>query len=223
MGIRRDENSSLGRKGAKSARVVVKTSGQKPLRVNQAELTQLLVAWSQGDRNALAQLAPLVESQLRQIARRRMRQEGPGHTLQTTALVHEAYLKFFKANKLDWHDREHFFAVAARIMRHVLVDCARARQYTKRGGEFQRVHIANDEYATLKSDDDLLALNEALTRLAEIDPRKGAVVELKFFAGLDLEEMSKVLNVSPVTVKRDWSLARAWLARELGGGIRNGE
>src|SRR4026208_2192836 len=119
MGIRRDENSFLGRKGAKSARVVVKTSGQKPLRVNQAELTQLLVAWSQRDPNALAQLAPLVESQLRQIAPRRMRQEGPGHTLQTTALVHEAYLKFFKANKLDWHDREHFFAVAAPIMRHV--------------------------------------------------------------------------------------------------------
>ena len=198
-------------------------TGQKPLRVNQGELTELLVAWSQGDQNALAQLAPLVESQLRQIARRRMRQEGPGHTLQTTALVNEAYLKLFKTNKLAWHDREHFFAVAARIMRHVLVDCARARRYTKRGGEFQRVYVANDEYATLASDDDLLALNEALTRLAEIDARKGAIVELKFFAGLDLEEMAKVLNVSPVTVKRDWSLARAWLARELGGGMRNGQ
>jgi len=140
-----ETNSFLGTEKCEFCPGCGKTVRQKPLRVNQGELTQLLVAWSQGDQNALAQLAPLVESQLRQIARRRMRQEGPGHSLQTTALVHEAYLKLFKANKLDWHNREHFFAVAARIMRHVLVDCARARRYTKRGGEFQRVYVANDE------------------------------------------------------------------------------
>jgi RNA polymerase sigma factor (TIGR02999 family) len=204
-------------------RAVVKPFGQKPLRVNQGELTQLLVAWSQGDQNALAQLAPLVENQLRRIARRRMRQESPGHTLQTTALVHEAYLKLFKADKIEWHNREHFFAIAARIMRQVLVDAARARRYTKRGGEFQRVFIANDDYPSVERDEDLLALNEAINRLAEIDPRKGAVVELKFFAGLDLEEIAAVLKVSTVTVKRDWSFARAWLARELGGGRRNGK
>jgi RNA polymerase sigma-70 factor (ECF subfamily) len=189
--------------------------------VSQEQVTELLVAWSQGDENALAKLVPIVDSQLRRIASRHMRQERPGHTLQTTALVNEAYIKLIKADEIQWQSRAHFFAIAARLMRHVLVDAARSRQYGKRGGDFQRVSVRDDEYASHEQDHDLLALNEALDRLKSIDPRKSTVVELRFFAGMDLEETAAVLNVSPFTVKRDWALARAWLARELDGSRGN--
>ena len=203
--------------------MVKKIHSNRRSNVRQEQVTQLLVAWSQGDEKALAELVPIVEGQLRQIARRHMRQERPGHTLQTTALVNEAYIKLIKADKIQWQSRAHFFAIAARLMRHVLVDAARSRQYAKRGGEFQRVSIRDDECASREQDHDLLALNEALNRLRDIDPRKGTVVELRFFAGLDLEETATVLNVSPFTVKRDWQLARAWLARELDGSRGNGQ
>jgi RNA polymerase sigma-70 factor, ECF subfamily len=191
--------------------------------VSQEHVTQLLMAWSRGDEKALAELVPIVEGQLRQIARRHMRQERPGHTLQTTALVNEAYIKLIRADKIQWQSRAHFFAVAARLMRHILVDAARSRQYAKRGGEFQRVSIRDDECASGERDHDLLALNEALNRLTDIDPRKSKIVELRFFAGLDLEETATVLNVSSFTVKRDWQMARAWLARELNGSRGNGQ
>lgn len=190
--------------------------------VSQEQVTRLLVAWSEGDKKALAELVPIVEGQLRQIARRHMRQERPGHTLQTTALVNEAYIRLIKASTIQWQSRAHFFAIAARLMRRVLVDAARSRQYAKRGGDFQRVSIRDDDAASGERDHDLLALNEALNRLMDLDPRKGTIVELRFFAGLDLEETAAVLNVSPFTVKRDWRLARAWLARELSGIPGNG-
>jgi len=185
--------------------------------VSREEVTQLLEAWRQGDQEALANLIPLVEAELRRIASRRMRQERPDHTLQTTALVNEAYVRLIKSEKMQWQNRGHFFAVAARLMRRILVDAARSRQYVKRGGEFQRISINDEEFVSPQRDDDLFALDQALNKLKDIDPRKCEVVELRFFAGLDLNETAEALNVSPFTVKRDWSLARAWLVRELEG------
>ena len=185
--------------------------------VSREEVTQLLVAWGQGDQEALANLIPLVEGELRRIAKRRMRQERPDHTLQTTALVNEAYIRLIKSEKIQWQNRAHFFAVAARLMRRILVDAARSRQYVKHGGEFRRIAINDEEFVSPERDDDLLALDQALNKLKDIDPRKSTVIELRFFAGLDLDEVAEALNVSPFTVKRDWSLARAWLARELEG------
>lgn len=165
------------------------------------EVTQLLAAWSNGDQAALDELMPLVYAELRRLARRYMNRESPGHTLQTTALVNEAYLRLVDAREVRWQNRAHFFAVAAQMMRRILVDFARSRQNLKRGGDVQQV-----------------SLDEALSTLAALDPRQAQVVELRFFGGLSNEETAEVLKVSVGTVRRDWSLAQAWLYRELNRG-----
>ncbi len=185
-----------------------------------AEITRLLKAWGRGDSAALDRLTPLVYEQLRRIARTYMRNERPGHTLQATALVNEAFLRLVDARDLNWTDRSHFFALCARVMRRILVDAARSRAATKRGGQVDRV-----EHSTAINLDDLpspqalstqvCALDEALNALERIDPRRAQVIELRFFGGLTVEETGQVLQVSPQTVMRDWKLARAWLAREL--------
>src|SRR5438093_5010181 len=186
-----------------------------------AEITRLLKAWGRGDSAALDRLTPLVYEQLHRMARRYMRNERPGHTLQATALVNEAFLRLVDTRDLDWTDRAHFYAVCARVMRRILVDAARSRGSIKRGG-----HADRAEHSTAINLDDLpsggtemsaqvCALDESLDTLAHLDPRRAQVVELRFFGGLTVEETGQVLHVSPQTVMRDWKLARAWLAREL--------
>jgi len=186
-----------------------------------AEITRLLKAWGRGDSAALDRLTPLVYEQLRRMARRYMRTERPGHTLQATALVNEAFLRLVDARDLDWTDRAHFFAVCARVMRRILVDAARSRAAVKRGGQADRVeHSAAinldqlpDRASVMSAE--VCALDEALDMLAQIDPRRAQVIELRFFGGLTVEETAQVLQTSPQTVMREWKLARAWLAREL--------
>ena len=186
-----------------------------------ADITGLLKAWSGGDKGALEQLMPLVYAQLHAQARRYMRSERADHTLQSTALVHEVYLRLTKTHEVTWNDRAHFFALSAQIMRRILVDAARARTASKRGGGAPRVEPpANDpdRIPTAQSDTDLMlcALDDALDSLAQRDPRRVKVIELRFFAGLSVEETAGMLQVSPQTVMRDWRLAKVWLARELG-------
>jgi RNA polymerase sigma factor (TIGR02999 family) len=186
-----------------------------------AEITRLLKAWGRGDVAALDRLTPLVYEQLHRMARSYMRHEPPGHMLQATALVHEAFLRLVDTRDLAWTDRAHFFAVCARVMRRILVDAARSRAAVKRGG-----HTDRAEHATAINLDHLptpgtemsaqvCALDQALNALARIDPRRAQVIELRFFGGLTVEETGQVLQISPQTVMRDWRLARAWLAREL--------
>ncbi len=182
------------------------------------EVTELLVAWSDGDRAALDQLMPLVYEELRRLAHRYLGRERAGHTLQTTALVNEAYLKLINEREMRWQNRAHFFAVSAQLMRMILVDYARNRNYAKRGGGAQRVSfdealVVSDERAA-----ELIALDDALTSLAAFDERKSRVAELRFFGGLSVEETAEVLKVSPVTVMREWRLTKAWLHRELSKG-----
>ena len=186
-----------------------------------AEVTGLLKAWGAGDQTALDRLTPLIYDELRRNARRHMRRERPGNTLQTTALVNEVYLRLVDAGGVDWKDRVHFFAVSSRIMRRFLVDAARARASAKRGGQMQRVAHSStvnlDEMADVSSQrgNELIAVDDALAVFAQIDPRKAGVVELHFFGGLSVNETAEVLAVSPQTVMRDWKLAKAWLMREL--------
>ncbi|MEO5822928.1 MAG: sigma-70 family RNA polymerase sigma factor [Vicinamibacteraceae bacterium] len=188
-----------------------------------SEITLLLRAWGEGDHGALDRLTPLVYEQLRRQASRHMRHERPGHQLQTTALVHEAFLRLDKANGLNWQDRGHFFAVAARVMRRILVDAARAAAADKRGGGFVHVsHEAAFDFDALPAPGterpaELCALDDALSELAIMDPRRAQVVELRFFGGLGVEETAESLGVSPQTVMRDWRLARAWLMHALAG------
>jgi len=186
-----------------------------------AEITALIRAWGGGDPTALARLTPLVYNDLRRIARRYMRNQGPGNSLQTTALVHEAYLHLMDAKSANWQDRAHFFAASAQIMRRILIDLARAHDARKRGGAAGRIDhstaINLDEIPASGRSSELLALDEALTRLEQMDGRKAKVIELRFFGGLSVEEAAQVLKVSPQTVMRDWRLARVWLARELRG------
>ena len=188
-----------------------------------AEITTLLRAWSKGDASALDRLTPLLYDELRRLARGYMRHERPGHTLQTTALINEAYLRLVDVKGVDWEGRAHFLAVAARIMRRVLIDAARARASAKRGGEMERVDHSSavnlDQLPASDSDRaaELVALDDALSKLTQMDPRRGQVIELRFFGGLTVEETAGVLNISPQSVMRDWKLARAWLARELRG------
>jgi RNA polymerase sigma factor (TIGR02999 family) len=186
------------------------------------EVTRLLLAWSEGDQEALAQLMPLVHAELHRLARHYMRNERRDHTLQTTALVNEAYLRLIDAREVRWQNRAHFFAVSARLLRQILVDFARSRGYQKRGGGAR--HVALDEALAVceEKDDDLMALDEAVRALAELDPRKGQVVELRFFGGLSVDEAAEVLGVSSETVKRDWRLAKAWLRRHLSEGEPDG-
>ena len=189
-----------------------------------SEITELLHAWGGGDAGALERLTPLVYDQLRRLAANHMRKERPGHLLQTTALVSEAYLRLLKIGVLGWRDRAHFFAVAARILRRVLVDAARKQQSMKRGGRIARATHASDidfdQFPAPATDKpaELCALDAALMSLAQLDPRRAQVVEMRFFGGLTVEETAEVLGVSPPTVMRDWRLARAWLTRELNGG-----
>lgn len=179
------------------------------------EVSQLLAAWSEGDETALDQLLPLIYRELRQQAKRYMRHEREGHVLQTTALVHEAYLRLADCREMKWQNRAHFFAVAAQVMRRVLVDFARERDYAKRGGGLRQVSLAEAGGIPQDKGADLVALDEALNTLAELDPRQSRIVELRFFGGLKLEEIAEVLKVSVGTVRRDWSLAQAWLYNEL--------
>jgi len=179
------------------------------------EVTQLLLAWSNGDQTALEKLTPMVYEELRRLAHRYMRRELPGHTLQTTALVNEAYLRLIDAGNLRWQNRAHFFAISAQLMRRILVDFARRRNFLKRGGEAQQVSLDEALVIANARDSDLVALDEALSELAAIDPRQSRVVELRFFGGLSVEETAEVLNVSPDTVMRDWKVAKLWLLREL--------
>ena len=179
------------------------------------DVTALLRAWREGDEAALEQLLPLVYRQLRDIAGHHIRHERPGHSLQATALVHEAYLRLIVVNRVDWHDRAHFLAMASRVMRRVLVDRARARRYQKRGGSAIRVTFDGDLLAAGDGGDALVALNDALEALAQVAERKSRVVELRFFGGLSVEETASVLGVSTDTITRDWNYARTWLRREL--------
>ncbi len=187
------------------------------------EITVLLKAWGSGDAAALNQLTPLVYEELRRLARRYMRNERVGNTLQTTALVNEAYLRLVDAKSVGWQDRVHFFAVSAQMMRRILVDAARARASGKRGGQLKRVNHSSafnlDEIPDVSStrDRELVAIDDALKVLAEMDPRKARVIELRFFGGLSVEETAEVLKISPQSVMRDWKLAKAWLLRELAG------
>jgi RNA polymerase sigma factor (TIGR02999 family) len=180
-------------------------------------VTELLRAWSEGDDGALERLVPLVEAELRRLARGYMGRERRGHTLQITALVNEAFLRLTDARHVRWQDRAHFLGISARLMRRVLVDYARRRGFQKRGGDAQRVTF--DEGLVVSPDPalDIVALDRALEALAQVDVRKSRVVELRFFGGLTVEEAAEVLNVSPDTVKRDWRLAKLWLLRELEG------
>jgi RNA polymerase sigma factor (TIGR02999 family) len=179
------------------------------------EITQLLLAWNEGDEKALDLLMPLVHEELHRLAHRHMAGERAGHPLQTTALVNEAYLRLIDSSQVRWQNRAHFFAVSAQLMRRILIDVARARKKLKRGGEV--THVSLDEAAIVspESNPDLIALDEALTVLASFDERKSKVVELRFFGGLSVEETAEVLEISPITVMRDWNLARLWLLREL--------
>jgi RNA polymerase sigma-70 factor (ECF subfamily) len=185
------------------------------------EITQLLVAWSDGDESALDQLAPLIHSELHRLAHHYMSRERPGHLLQTSALVNEAYVRLIDWKNVRWQNRAHFFGVAAHVMRRILVDFARERQYLKRGGGAVQVSLSEAASFVVQHNTDLIALDEALTALAEIDSRKVRVVEMRFFAGLSVDEVADVLKVSKETVMRDWRLAKVWLLRELeGGGCR---
>lgn len=183
------------------------------------EVTKLLLAWSEGEEAAREELLPLVYEELHRLAKRYMRKERAGHTLQTSALVNEAYLRLVGARDVRWQNRAHFFAVSARMMRHILVDFARAKNNLKRGGG--ALHVSLDEALAIPNEPsaDVLALDEALTRLAVLNPRQGQIVEMRYFGGLDEAEMADVLKVSRRTVQQDWRLARLWLYREL----RHGE
>ena len=178
-------------------------------------ITELLRAWGEGDQSALERLTPLVYGELHRLARRQMSRENKGHTLQATALIHEVYLRLVDFQKVQWQDRAHFFAVCARLMRRILVDFARSRDSLKRGGESKKLTLEEDLFASSGAPAQLLDLDDALLRLAKVDPRKSSVVELRFFGGLTVKETAEVLKVSPDTVMRDWSLARGWLLREM--------
>ena len=182
-----------------------------------AETTRLLKAWANGDPDALAALTPRVYEELRRIAGRFMQNERPGRTIQTTALVHEAYLRLVDVANVDWQHRAHFFAVSAHIMRRILLDAARKRGTAKRGGNSPRINLDEIPDLTCRRGEELIALDEALVALSEVDPRKARVVVLRFFGGLSVEETASVLKVSSDTVLRDWRLGRAWLLAELSG------
>ena len=178
-------------------------------------VTELLLAWGAGDAAALDALIPVVYAELRTQARRAMRRETPGHTLQTTALVHEAFLRLVDQRRIAWRNRAQFFGVAAQLMRRILVDSLRARRATKRGGGAHRLTLGDADVAVEAPGDEVLALHEALERLAALDPAQARLVELRYFGGLTIEEAAEVLGVSAATVKREWAVARAWLRREL--------
>ena len=186
--------------------------------MSQESITQLLESWSSGDQNAAEQLLPLVYEELRRIATRQLRQERGAHTLQATAIVHEAYLRLIGQEGLQWPSRAHFFAFAAHLIRRILVDYARTRNRAKRGGQYDRVTLAEVADLALEKSPDLVALDEALSSLEKVDPRKASVVELRFFAGLTLEEIAEQLGISTETVGREWRRAKVWLYTALQNG-----
>ena len=180
------------------------------------DVTKLLIQWSEGDREALDRLMPFVYDELRRIAQRQFRRERPGHTLQPTALINELYIRLVKQSGIGWQNRSQFFGIAAKIMRQVLVDHARARNASKRGGGDYKVDLTDmSDMPVDRNKLDLLALDKALEELAAFDPQQCRIVEAKFFGGLSIEETAEVIGVSPATVKREWALAKAWLFREL--------
>ncbi|HEV2880119.1 MAG TPA: sigma-70 family RNA polymerase sigma factor [Pyrinomonadaceae bacterium] len=195
-------------------------SGLLMTTISKQEITGLLADWGRGDRAALDKLTPLVYAELRRIARRQMSHERDGHTLQATALVNEAFIRISGQENFSWQNRAHFYAVCAQVMRHILIDHARAQQRDKRGGG--AIHVSLDEAAVLAGgqETDFLALDDALRALEAFDPQKGRIVELRYFAGLSIEETAEVLQISPTTVRREWRRAKAWLYRALaeGGG-----
>ncbi len=186
------------------------------------EVTGLLQAWSRGDEEALQKLMPLVYQQLHAAARRYMARERPGHTLQTTALIHETYLRLVDVRQVKWQNRAHFLAICAQLMRRILIDFARSRGYQKRGGAVPHVNFDEALLVTAQPDFSLVALDDALNRLALVDGRKSRVVELRFFGGLGVKETAEVMKISVDTVMRDWKFAKVWLLRELRGGVRYG-
>jgi RNA polymerase sigma factor (TIGR02999 family) len=185
------------------------------IRDQPANATELLVAWGRGEAAAFDRLVPLVHHELRRLARRHMRNERPGHTLQATALVNEAYLRLIEIKRVHWQNRAHFFAMSARVMRRILVDSARARGNEKRGGGVLKVSLDEGLLVSKQPGQDLVALNDALQALEAVHSRKSQVVELRFFGGLSVEEAAEAMHVSPDTVKRDWRYAKLWLLREL--------
>ena len=184
---------------------------------SQPNITALLNGYSLGDKEALDQLMPIVYDELRRQAARYLRREPAGHTLQTTALIHEAYVRLVDQRNVQWQNRAHFFGIAAQLMRRILVDHARTKKRVKRGGSGVRVSLGEATVAVKGQDLDVVALDEALERLAQIDDQQSRVVELRFFSGLSVEETAEVMGISKATVKRDWSMAKAWLHRELSG------
>jgi RNA polymerase sigma factor (TIGR02999 family) len=186
--------------------------------VSPSNVTQLLVDWRQGDQSALARLIPLIYDELRRIAHRYVQQERQGNTLQTTALVNEAYLRLAGQDQPPWQNRAHFFAVTARVMRHILIDHARRRHYLKHGGQFQQVSLQEALSMSAQRAAELIALDEALDELKAFDARKSDVVELRYFGGLSLEETAAALEISVMTVRRDWRAAKAWLFRRMSQG-----
>ena len=186
------------------------------------DVTQLLVAWGNGDHAARDALMPVVYEELHRLARRYMRRESPGHTLQTSALVNEAFLRLVDQRNVHWQNRAHFFGIAAQMMRRILVDYARSRSYAKRGGGGPALSLDEGLIVSEERSAEVVAVHEALEELARFDARKCQIVELRFFGGLSAEETAEVLGVSPGTVNRDWSLAKAWLRREIGSGRSDG-
>ena len=189
-----------------------RTGGRLP---SSGEITGLLTKLKAGDRQAESELVPLIYGELRRLARGYMRRERPDHTLQATALVHVVYLRLMEEHPVDWQSRAHFFAVAAQLMRRILVDHARAHKAAKRGGDAPKVFLEENLILSEAKSGDMLSLDEALARLAKLDPRQGRIVELRFFGGLSVEETAEVLGISARTVKREWSVARAWLYQEV--------
>jgi RNA polymerase sigma factor (TIGR02999 family) len=176
-------------------------------------VTQLLIDWSRGDKAALDQLMPLVYDELRRLAKRHMARERPDHTLQTSALINEAYLRLVDQKDVHWQNRAHFFAVAAQVMRHILIDHARSYHYTKRGAGAHKIPLDEAAVFTAQRAGEFIALDDALVTLAELDSRRSQVVELRFFGGLSIEETAEVMKISPATVHREWRAAKAWLSR----------
>src|SRR5262252_2654334 len=176
-----------------------------------SDITELLVDWNNGDKSAMERLLPLVERELHRLAHSYMRREDPDHTLQTTALINETYVRLVDQRKVEWQNRAHFFGIAAQIMRRILLNYARDQNRQKRGGKAVHVSLSEAMIMPAKKDRELIALNDALIRLEALDPRKSKVVELRYFGGLSVEEVAEVLKVSPITVMRDWQFAKAWL------------
>jgi RNA polymerase sigma factor (TIGR02999 family) len=186
--------------------------------LSDSDITGLLVDWGNGDQSALEKLLPLVERELHRLAHSYMRRENPDHTLQTTALINETYLRLVDQRKVEWQNRAHFFGIAAQIMRRILLNYARDQNRQKRGGKAIHVSLAEAMVMPAQKDRELIALNDALDKLEALDARKSKVVELRYFGGLSVEESAEVLKVSPITVMRDWQFAKAWLAREMQNG-----